>query len=49
MTIESFLPAKTRLYVSEMAGGPSKIGVFDLKADACRLFPPDVCLPSISV
>src|SRR5882762_3951118 len=30
VTIEGFIPARTRLYVSEMAGGPSKIGVFDL-------------------
>jgi prolyl oligopeptidase len=31
VTIESFLPARDRLYVSEMAGGPSEVGIFDLK------------------
>ncbi|HKQ53108.1 MAG TPA: prolyl oligopeptidase family serine peptidase [Pyrinomonadaceae bacterium] len=30
VTIESFLPAATRLYVAEMKGGPSEIAVFDL-------------------
>ena len=29
VTIEGFIPAQTRLYVSEMEGGPSKIGIFD--------------------
>lgn len=29
-TIESFIPAATRLYVGEMRGGPSEIAVFDL-------------------
>jgi prolyl oligopeptidase len=28
--IEGFLPAATVLYVSELAGGPSQVGVFDL-------------------
>lgn len=30
VTIESFIPGATRLFVSEMAGGPSKIRVFAL-------------------
>lgn len=30
VTIDSFLPTKTRLYVAEMIGGPSEIRVFDL-------------------
>ncbi|HWT02839.1 MAG TPA: prolyl oligopeptidase family serine peptidase [Pyrinomonadaceae bacterium] len=29
-TIESFIPAATRLYVAEMKGGPSEVAVFDL-------------------
>jgi prolyl oligopeptidase len=29
-TIESFIPAATRLYVSGMRGGPSEVAVFDL-------------------
>ena len=29
-TIESFVPTATRLYVSEMKGGPSEVAVFDL-------------------
>jgi prolyl oligopeptidase len=29
-TIESFIPAATRLYVAEMRGGPSEVAVFDL-------------------
>jgi prolyl oligopeptidase len=30
VTIESFMPTATRLYVAEMMGGPSEIGVFSL-------------------
>ncbi len=30
VTIESFIPAATRLYVSEMKGGPSEVAVYDL-------------------
>ncbi len=29
-TIKSFMPAATRLYVSEMMGGPSEVAVYDL-------------------
>ncbi|MDQ2973810.1 MAG: prolyl oligopeptidase family serine peptidase [Acidobacteriota bacterium] len=30
VTIEGFLPARNKLYVSEMAGGPSEVRIFDL-------------------
>lgn len=30
-TIKSFIPAATRLYVTEMKGGPSEVAVFDLR------------------
>jgi prolyl oligopeptidase len=38
-TIESFTPAATRLYVSEMVGGPSEIVVFDLNGKRLSSIP----------
>jgi prolyl oligopeptidase len=38
-TIESFIPAATRLYVGEMIGGPSEIVVFDLKGKRLSSIP----------
>ena len=42
--IETFLPAKSLLYVNYLAGGPSRVGVFDL-AGAAR---PDVPILPVS-
>jgi prolyl oligopeptidase len=38
-TIESMMPAETRLYVVYMAGGPSEIRVFDLAGKALHALP----------
>ncbi len=44
VTIQGFLPTKSKLYVKDLAGGPSQVRVFDLKGKASGTVP----IPPIS-